>query len=432
MSSAPRKASLFIIFLVVFIDLIGFGMVLPLLPIYGQHFARVRELTPDQVGVLVGLLMASFSAMQFLFAPMWGRLSDRIGRRPVLLVGLAGSVVFYSLFGYAAATANLVLLFVSRIGAGVAGATISTAQAYIADTTELKDRTKGMALIGAAFGLGFTFGPMLAYFALWDGSEGLGAGPGYVAAGISAVALVLAWRLLPESLNKDAAPRARKWFDFPSLRDALTMPSIGMLLLTSFVCIFSFSAFEATLSLLIKTLLVGDAELKSVDLRQTCLVFAYIGILLLVVQGGIVRRVAGRFSEITLAFSGACIEAVGFLLLIRGSQQDDWTLVMIALAVIVSGFAFITPSLQSLISRRSDPAKQGGILGVAQSVSALARIGGPYVGVRLLHSESLATEWGISAITLPLWFAALMLGIGLVMLLLVGRRGRDFTEPTDA
>ncbi len=160
MSESPRSGSLLVIFLTVFVDLLGFGMVIPLLPIYAEQF------TLDESGLQLGLLMASFSAMQFLFAPMWGRLSDRIGRRPVLMIGLAGSVLFYALFGFATVLGSIRLLFVARIGAGIAGATISTAQAYIADTTSLQNRAKGMALIGAAFGLGFTFGPLFAYVAL--------------------------------------------------------------------------------------------------------------------------------------------------------------------------------------------------------------------------------------------------------------------------
>src|SRR4029079_226112 len=146
MSDEPRKASLLVIFLTAFIDLLGFGMVLPLLPIYADQF------TVDQSGFVLGLLMASFSAMQFVLSPWWGRLSDRIGRRPVLMIGLAGSVVFYTLFGIATVMHSLVLLFVARIGAGISGATIATAQAYIADSTTLEKRPKGMALIGMAFG----------------------------------------------------------------------------------------------------------------------------------------------------------------------------------------------------------------------------------------------------------------------------------------
>ena len=140
------------------IDLLGFGVVLPLLPRYGERL----EAGP----ATVGMLMASFSAMQFLFTPVWGRLSDRVGRRPILILGLAGSVVFYALFGYASRIASLWLMFVSRMGAGISGATIATAQAYIADSTPPERRGKGMALIGAAFGIGFTFGPLLGAAAL--------------------------------------------------------------------------------------------------------------------------------------------------------------------------------------------------------------------------------------------------------------------------
>src|SRR5205085_1547129 len=152
-AALPSRGSLLVIFLTVFIDLLGFGMVLPLLPIYARSFEIKQE------GLVIGLLMASFSAMTFIFAPLWGRLSDRIGRRPVLIVGLAGSVAFYILFGLATVWKSLAWLFVARIGAGIAGATIPAAQAYVADVTSLKNRAKGMALIGAAFGLGFTFGP---------------------------------------------------------------------------------------------------------------------------------------------------------------------------------------------------------------------------------------------------------------------------------
>ena len=147
--------------------------------------------------------MASFSLMQFLFAPLWGRLSDRIGRRPVLIVGLLGSVVFYALFGVASIQKSLLLLFVARIGAGIAGATISTAQAYIADTTTPQTRARGMALIGAAFGLGFTFGPLLAAAAILGSGKEVSNSPwpGFVASGLSAVALLLAIFRLPESLQ---------------------------------------------------------------------------------------------------------------------------------------------------------------------------------------------------------------------------------------
>src|SRR4051812_48954087 len=192
----PSRGSLLVIFLTVFIDLLGFGMVLPLLPIYANTFG-VKE-----KGLEIGLLMASFSAMTFIFAPLWGRASDRVGRRPVLIVGLIGSVGVYLLFGIATGFQSMALLFVARICAGIAGATIPAAQAYIADVTTLQNRAKGMALIGAAFGLGFTFGPLLGAAALLfstDADVGASPWPGYAAAMLSGVALLLAIFLLPES-----------------------------------------------------------------------------------------------------------------------------------------------------------------------------------------------------------------------------------------
>ncbi|NQT38905.1 MAG: MFS transporter, partial [Planctomycetes bacterium] len=159
MNDASRRTALLLVFATVCIDLLGFGLVLPLLPIYG------RELTvgfsPESKGWILGLLMSCFSVMQFLFAPFWGRFSDRLGRRPVLLVSLAGSTFFYALFGLASQWHSLAWMFVARIGAGIACASIPTAQAYIADVTPPEKRTHGMALIGAAFGLGFTLGPLI-------------------------------------------------------------------------------------------------------------------------------------------------------------------------------------------------------------------------------------------------------------------------------
>jgi len=402
------KAALLTIFLTVFIDLIGFGMVLPLLPIYAKRLGTG--------GLEIGLLMASFSAMQFLFSPLWGRLSDRIGRRPVLIVGLLGSVVFYALFGVATVEESLTLLFVARIGAGIAGATISTAQAYIADVTTLEGRAKGMALIGAAFGLGFTLGPLFAYFGLpaEDTAEiRLSPWPGYAAAIFSAVALSIAIFKLPESLPANAAPQRRKLFDLSSLVEALRIPSVGLLMVALFLCIFSFANFESTLSLLLSKFTEDRGRLS---IKTVCLLFAYIGVVLSLVQGGLVRRLSGRVEEGKLAFAGAVIEIAGFLLLIQCAQSYSLGLTLVALAVVVSGFAFMTPSINSLISRRSDPARQGGILGVSQSISSLARILAPIAGNALLPIDA----------TYPLWMAAVLMAAGGGIVLLAARGGRDY------
>jgi MFS family permease len=416
MPDNPRHGSLLVVFLTVFIDLLGFGIVLPLLPIYAEQFAD--RFTPAQMGWMIGLLMSSFSAMQFLFAPLWGRLSDRIGRRPVLMIGLAGSVVFYALFGVASVLESLTLLFVTRIGAGIAGATIPTAQAYIADTTSLEGRTKGMALIGAAFGIGFTFGPLFGYLAVPTRGTAPGPGPGYAAAALSCFALALAYFKLPESLDRSQAarretdPHRRQWLQFTAVSDALRTPSVGLLLLASFVCVFSFANFESTLS----RILFNEEGVFHYSFRQVCLTFAYIGFMLTLVQGGIVRRLSGRVADTALAATGAVVLMGGLAMLAQVTAYGTLTFLLVALGVAVSGFALMTPALNALISRRSDPARQGGILGVAQSASSLARIVGPVAGNRLFEVRPSA----------PLWLAVGLMGVGVVLVLVAAGRGRDY------
>ncbi len=411
MSDEPRKGSLLVIFLTVFIDLLGFGIVLPLIPIYADVFAE------DPAGIRLGLLMASFSIMQFFFAPIWGRLSDHIGRRPVILIGLAGSVVFYTLFGVATWMQSLTLLFVSRIGAGIAGATIPTAQAYIADSTTVEKRPKGMALIGMAFGLGFTFGPLVAFLAVPSGHGDPGPWPGYVAALLSAFALLLAIFKLPESRRPDSDSAAKRLLDLSAFRQALGTPSIGLLVMTVFVCVFSFATYETTLSLLIK----GSDTLSQespfhFSFRGVCLTYAYIGFMLALVQGGIVRRLAERVSEAKMAISGGLIEVVGYGIMVVAIRQGSVGWLLVAAAVVVGGFSMMHPNLNSLISRRSDPGKQGAIMGVAQSVSSMARILGAGLGIPIL----------IYDLSLPYWGAALLMAVGLLVLTAAVRRGGDF------
>src|SRR4029077_18167028 len=237
-----KKPSVFIIFLTVFIDLIGFGIVLPLLPIYSKTFGAR--------GWQIGLLMASYSAMQFLFAPIWGRLSDRIGRRPVLLVSTAGAAISYAIFavgcGQTGMTA-IVLLFVSRIFAGICGANITVAQAYIADITPPEERSKKMGYIGMAFGLGFIFGPALGGLGLKLGNLST---PGWIASGFCAANFLFALARLPESWKPGTHPVETR----PRLaRFMATMqrPGIGMLVAVFFLATFCFTCFETTLGLLV-------------------------------------------------------------------------------------------------------------------------------------------------------------------------------------
>ncbi len=418
-----------IVFLVVFIDLLGFGIVLPLLPRIAESyvqrvFPKVGE-APVQgmeelaranpfAGFIVGMLMSSFSLMQFLFAPVWGRLSDRIGRRPILLIGLCGSVFFYALFGYAAsldpavqAALAMLLFFAARIGAGISGATISTAMAVVADCTPPEKRKHGMALIGAAFGIGFTFGPLIGFgcFYFHPGHMEL---IGYAAAGMSLVALILGLALLRETRIFGAASTVRKHlFDWSATRHVLMNGAIGFVILTFFIASLGFGAFEVTLSLFLKDSF-GFPE------SDTFLIFAYVGFVLMLTQGFLYRRLATRWSEVTLMAIGIGFMALGVALMggisyiVAVSRSDQaldaavmgavghfaspghsvgmYAALFTALTAAVIGFAFLTPSAQALISRRTSADRQGEVLGVNQSASAMARILGPLFGLTLYKS----------------------------------------------
>jgi MFS transporter, DHA1 family, tetracycline resistance protein len=387
------RAALLTVFLVVFIDLLGFGIVLPLLPRYAEDFIPAGQSETVQ-GLVLGILMSSFSAMQFLVAPIWGRISDRVGRRPILLIGLGGSVAFYLLFGLASEIAPqthgwlvIILLLGSRIGAGVCGATISTAAAVIADSTPKEKRSHGMALIGAAFGIGFTFGPLIAWggIKLFPDQRG---GPGYLAAILSLLALFIAYRKMPETLPPGGVTVRRSWLDMHGLFNTLKTPTVGLLVFTFFLATFAFANFEATLSLLTKEAfgLVAD---------QNYLVFAYVGFVLMFAQGYVYRKLVKKMHELKLMRMGIFgmflglgnLAALAALATETGLAGIRMTWFLVAIAISVFGFAFLNPSLQGMISKRSDPHRQGEILGINQSFSALARILGPIAGLMLFKID---------------------------------------------
>jgi MFS family permease len=384
------RAAQGIIFLTICIDLLGFAIVLPLLPRYGEYYQAQPW--------MLGLLMASFSAMQFLFSPFWGRLSDMIGRRPVLIIGLMSSTISYLAFGWISnfkadqlilGLSPLAWLFITRIGAGIAGATITTAQAYIADTTTLKNRGKGMALVGAAFGVGFTFGPLIgAAFVGNDLHAQPSSSPGYAAGILSGIACILAMIYLPESRkpgtvnpNGEAVPSTahRQIFDVKAFKAALARPSIGILLLTIFMATFAFAQFETTLSLLTESMGIGQ--------RWNFYLFAYIGFILVLGQGFFVRRMLPKYGEYKMGIIGVVLMIVGLGGIAAVSQQKSIGLLYLVLPLSVLGFCCLNPSLQSLLSRRTSENDQGGVLGLGQSMSALARIAGPVVGLSLFSND---------------------------------------------
>lgn len=373
-----KKASLLILFLTVFIDLLGFGIVLPLLPYYAHDFGA------NAFGV--GALLAVYSLMQLFFSPLWGRLSDRIGRRPVLMISLFGSALGLTVFGSAFPIAQAIspahwqplalgLLFVSRAFAGVMAATISIAQAYITDATTAENRAKGMGIIGAAFGLGFLFGPAMGGVFAHVGagiSEAMRYGlPAYIAAGIALLNLLFAAFKLPESLPADQRGQEQvRGVSFKRLAIAARVPGLGRLMLIYFLTIFAFATMEATFPLLTLD------HFKFTEV-QNGYVFAYIGVLVVILQGGLVGRLAKRFGERALIIVGAVCLAIALALLPFAPTVGMMLVVLVPLAV---GNGLCNPNLTSLISKTAEAGAKGATLGAGQSMAALGRILGPLWG----------------------------------------------------
>ncbi len=428
LSQRAHRTALGVVFATVCVDLLGFGLVMPLLPVYGKEL--LAGYSASSAGWILALLMVSFSVMQFVFAPVWGRISDHVGRRPVLLASLAASAVCYWLFGLASVRGSLGWMFAARIGAGISSATIPTAQAYIADVTTPQQRARGMALVGAAFGLGFTLGPLVGVVAL--GIEGqrsapaaLSAWPGYLAGALSALALVVAWFFLPEPARIGPVPGWHRGFDWRGLRQALGVPSIGRLLAAAFLAVFALASFEGTISLGIDAKLAEQSRLGTASAglghhQRLLLLFAYIGLIQCLVQGVVVRRLASRLSDARLAGAGALLALAGFVFLAIavGPGVSGTAGLMVASAVLVAGLAFVFPAVQSLISRRTSPSEQGGVLGAGESISSVARITGVFFGVRAFKQ----------AAGLPYWSSAVLMAMTLGLVLAAVRAGRDWVQ----
>lgn len=354
---APSKGSLFVVFLTVLIDLIGFGLFIPLLPFYGEKFGGDT--------VLAGALVGTYSIVQLFCLPLLGRLSDRHGRRPILLLGLGGSCAAYALFAVGTSVESLTLMFAARALAGMFGATISTAQAYVADVTTPETRAKGMGMIGAAFGLGFTFGPPIGGFL----SEWLGeASPGWFAAGLSGFAFLVGWFKLPESHHPDPSPESKddadsRTFSFSSATDVIKDGRRGPLLVLFLFQTWAFANLEAMFSLL------GKARLEF-DKSDMGLVFLFVGLVVAMVQGGMIHRLTKKMGERKI-FSGASLGlAIGFM---GVGFASTTTLFLLFGAVIALCYGMSSPTLNSLISRNTPAARQGATFGTAAVGAALGR-----------------------------------------------------------
>jgi DHA1 family tetracycline resistance protein-like MFS transporter len=384
--SSQSRSHLTIIFLTVFIDLLGFGIVLPLLPYYAHQF--------HASGIAAGALIGVYSAMQFLAAPLWGRWSDRIGRRPVILVSLAGSTLSYLLF---AAADGIGLLFVSRILAGVAGASIPVAQAYIADVTPESERARGMGLIGAAFGLGFVFGPAIGGLLAHYGHHA----PGFAAAAICGINLIAALWRLPESLPPGQRHARSATHPMMQWRVAFKRPQVTTLMLLFAAVVFSFSTMETTLSLLCATAYGMTAS-------HIYWLFGFMGVMTTLMQGGVVGQLARHVDETRLVAVGTALLAVGLLAV---PFTPPLTPLLVALAAIAFGQGIASPLLSSLLSKTSQGQERGEVLGVSQSLGSLARIlgplwggllfdhagpAGPYVTTAALMSVATGVAWSVA------------------------------------
>ncbi len=355
---------LLVIFLTVFIDLIGFGICLPLLPKYAERYGAQ--------GWKIGAAMGVYSLMQLVFAPWWGQLSDRIGRRPVLLVSNFGSIVAYGLFGLSAqfvGETGFWILVGSRVFAGICGANLSVASAFIADVTTPEKRSKGMGLIGMAFGLGFILGPVLGSQAFKH--FGL-AGPGVVAAVICAINFVLGCIILPETRKKDAAPPVQRP-RLEQIRHVLAMKEVGFLIGIYFLGTFAFTSFESTLPLLLNAKLSFDEE-------HVGYVFAFCGIMAAMVQGGGIGRLVKSFGERRLIGASLIVVAISLVLM---PLANTLATLLGALAVFAIGSGINRAPTMGLISQLSPADEQGTTLGVAQSAGTLARVLGPTVATTL-------------------------------------------------
>jgi len=350
------RAVLGVVFMTLFLDLVGFGIILPVLPFYAVSFGASAG--------TVTLLSATYSAAQFVMSPVLGQVSDRYGRRRVMLISITGTCLAMLVLGFAD---SLWLVFVARLISGVSGANISTAQAIVADRVAPAERAKYMGMMGAAIGLGFVFGPAIGGM-LW--SEDAPARPFLLSSALGAVNLVLAWRFLPrDEVRRDrlgAAP-----FRGPIARLVGVAkggaPGLRVLILSYFVFNLAFSAMESTFALLIHARL-GWGE------RQTGALFTEIGIVIIVVQGLVVGRLVRGLGEKWTLVLGLLVLGLG--LTVTGTAHAPLSIAL-GSGVIAAGNGLVAPSLSALVSRASGADEQGFKLGVAASASSLARVVGP-------------------------------------------------------
>ncbi|MFD3162910.1 MFS transporter [Herpetosiphon sp. NSE202] len=379
-----KRSPLLTIFLIAFVGTMSYGVVIPITPFYAQEFGA----SEFQVGLIVGC----YALMQFIFAPILGQLSDRFGRRPLLILSLIGTVCSLLLFGFAN---SLIWLFVGRMFDGATGGNISIAQAYVSDVTTDKDRARGMGMVGAALGLGFIAGPAIGALLSRDGNYQL---PIFVAAGIAMLSLILTFFVLPEPERH--APQQGRTSNLLTLVAAVRKPNVGRLLSITLLINLAFVAFETTFALF-------AARRLEFGSYQTGYTLAGVGVVVAIVQGGLIRRLAARFGEASLIVAGSLLLALSLAGL--GFIQNVWHLVAICI-VLAIGEGLLTPSLSSLVSRNSTAHERGKNMGLYQSMSSLARIFAPLYATWMLSNVGEASPYLMGSV---LVVAGALIAVGL-------------------
>jgi DHA1 family tetracycline resistance protein-like MFS transporter len=379
------RKNLALIFVFVFIDVLGFSLILPLLPYYAETFAA----TPT----VVGLLLGANAVTQLISTPIIGRLSDRYGRRPMLILSIAGTVASFLMLGLAN---SLWMLFASRILDGLLGGNISLAQAYITDVTDKKNRARGLGIIGASFGLGFIFGPALGGTLSGGGNYGR---PALAAAALSALNLlsVLAW--LPESLpserRAEMAHSPRAAFTARALWEALNRPCVGPLLHVSLFYGLAFTVFQTVFSLFAQKRLGLDAQ-------ATSYVFTYVGLLIVAIQGGGMGLLTKRFSEKQLIFGGSVLLALSLL---AWALTPTLWLLLVVLAPLALAGGVLNVAINAALTKSVYPEEVGGTLGLSAALGSLDRVISPIVGAFLLDNVGAAAP-GVLGALLMAWLVS--------------------------
>ncbi len=349
-----------VLFLIVFVDLVGFGLLIPLLPFYVQRVGA----GPELITAVLGL----YSLAQFVAGPIWGRLSDKYGRKPILVITSAGFAVSYVMLAYAD---SLAFLIFTRIFGGIMGGNIGAAQAYIADITTPETRAKGMGMIGAAFGLGFIFGPAIG--GVLGGNDVATANfwlPAMAAAGVTAVAAVSAQLFLKESLTAEARakmPPKQASSVMDRLKTTFSRTTLLLLTVAGFLSVTAWAQFETIFSL-------WANDKFSYGPQHIGFILAFIGVLAVIVQGGAIGKLTKKYGERKLLVVSLILLAAGYLVL---SQAGDLTQILLACAVLSVGSGLFNPSISSLVSKEALPHERGAVLGTYQGATALSRVIGP-------------------------------------------------------